>query len=59
MKRVHTSKDFGEVLVDLEPVREYTKEEEEDGEAEEHDRRHDAGCVPHLTCLRRDETVLR
>lgn len=59
VKRAHTSKNFGEVLVDLEPVRDYTEEEEEDGQTKEHDPRHDACGVPHLACLRRNEAVLR
>ena len=52
-----TSKDFGEALVYLEPVRQYAKDEKEHGKTKEHDARHDAGRVPHLACLRRDKTV--
>ena len=46
------------MFVHLEPVRQYAKNEEEHGKTEEHDPRHDADRVPHLTCLRRDEAVL-
>ena len=56
-RRARTSKDFGEVLVYLEPVRQCTKDEKEHGKTKEHDPRHDAGRIPHLACLRRNKTV--
>ena len=46
------------MLVHLEPIWQYAEEEEEDGKTKKHDPRHDADRVPHLTCLRRDKTVL-
>ena len=46
------------MFVDLEPIRQYAEDEEEHGKTEKHDPRHDAGRVPHLTCLGRDKTML-
>ena len=54
-----TSEDFAEVLVDLEPIGQDTEHEEEDGEAEEHEARHDGRRVPNLSRLFADEAVKR
>lgn len=42
----------------LEPVWQYSEDEEERGKTKEDNPRHDAGRIPHLTCLGRDDTVL-
>ena len=54
-----TSKDFTEVLVDFEPVRQHAKCEEEDGKAEKEKPRKHARGEPDLTGERRYESVLR
>lgn len=56
---VLTSKDFTEVFVDFEPVRQHAKCEEEDGKAEQEDPHKHARGEPDLTGERRDEMVLR
>lgn len=58
-KRVLTSEDFMEVLVDFEPVWQEAKSEEEDGKAEEEDSNEHARGEPDLARKRRDEIVLR
>ena len=57
-KRVLTSKDFTEVLVDFEPVRQHAKRKEEDGEAEQENSHKHARGEPDFTGERRDEVVL-
>jgi hypothetical protein len=58
-ERVLTSKDFTEVLVDFEPVRQHTKCEEEYGKAEKENSHKHARGEPDLTGERRDQFVLR
>lgn len=45
--------------MELEPVREDTKEEEKDGETEQHQGTHDAGSEEDLSSLRRNQVVGR
>jgi len=56
---VLTSKDFTEVLVDFEPIRQHAKCEEEDGKAEKENSHKHARGEPDLTGERRDEIVQR
>lgn len=58
-ERVLTSKDFTELLVYFEPVRQQAKCEEEYGKAEKEDTHKHARGEPDLTGERRDEIVLR
>ena len=58
-ERVLTSKDFTEVLVDFEPVRQHAKREKEDGKAEKENPHKHARGEPDLTGERRDEFMLR
>ena len=58
-RRVLTSKDLTEVLVDFEPVWQQAKGEEEDGKAEEEESHEHARGEPNLASKRRDEIVLR
>ena len=51
------AKDLVEVLVELEPVRQNTEDEQEHGEPVEKQPRHHAGRVPYLTRHWRDEVV--
>ena len=52
-----TAKNFVEMLVDLEPVGEGTKEEEEYRQTEQQQRRHDTGGIPNFTSLSRHQTM--
>ena len=54
-----TSQNLPQVLVELEPVREQAEEEQEHGEAKEHERRHHRCREPDLPGRRRDEPVTR
>jgi hypothetical protein len=53
------TKNLAEVFVELEPVRENSEDEQEDGKTEQHQRRHDAHGIPDLSSSFRDEVVER
>ena len=55
---IRTAKDLVQVLVQLEPVRQHTEHEQEDGKTEQQEARKDTGREPDLTRLRRYEAVL-
>ena len=51
------TKNLAQMFVELEPVRENSEREQEDGETEQHHSGHDAGGIPNLSCGRCHEVV--
>ena len=58
MSERRTAQDLVQVLMQLEPVRQSTKDEEEHGQSKQEETSHDTRGIPNLTSNRRDEIVL-